>query len=121
MRHLYLDDMSRNGGTNGKIFGGGVAMEAETLTYRNCGIQGRYASCLNIKDKTHDVITLTEADDTQKNKTSSKGKTRSKGAIAQEWYKQNRITSPNDADCYAQGTLRPQQHGSVHMAFVLAE
>ncbi|CAN0596200.1 unnamed protein product, partial [Laminaria digitata] len=55
MRHLYLDDLSRNGGAKGKIAGRGVAMAAGTSTCHTCGKEGHYArNCWKTKNRNDD-------------------------------------------------------------------
>ncbi|CAN0181136.1 unnamed protein product, partial [Laminaria digitata] len=51
MRHLYLDDLSRNSVVKGKIAGRGVAMTPDTSTCDLCGKQGHHVrSCWQKRD-----------------------------------------------------------------------
>jgi len=81
MRHLYLDDLSRNSGAKGKIAGRGVAMSAETSICNYCGKEGHHArTCRKKRDEAN-----------KSNGTNDKkffgGKTGTKGAAGQKWYR----------------------------------
>ncbi|CAN0475070.1 unnamed protein product, partial [Laminaria digitata] len=108
MRHLYLDDLSRNGGVKVKLAGRSVAMAAGTSTCHTCGKEGHYAmNCWKNKDRNDDNDSTRAHDNKQKNKKSSGGKAGAKGAAGPKWCSVHRTTSHNDEECYEQGAPRP--------------
>ena len=112
MRHLYLDDFSRNSDT--KIVGHGVAMTAAS-TCSHCGKQGHYArNCWERRDDNDSKTT--GAHNKQKNKESSNGKTASNVRAEHKWCSVHKTISDDDTECYKQGAPRPPQSGRAHTA-----
>ena len=97
MIHLYLDNISRSGGANGKIAGRSVAMAAGTLTCSHCGKEGHVVrNCWKKKDANNSKST--GAHDKQKNNESSKVKPGSKDTAEQKWCAAHKTTSHGDAE-----------------------
>lgn len=74
MRHLCLDELSRNdNGGNGATAGRGIAMTAETSTSHNFGKEGHYPRSCH-KDKANTIKTYPETHEKQENIKLLKGK-----------------------------------------------
>ena len=112
MRHLYLDDLSRNSDT--KIAGRGVSMTAASTCSR-CGKQGHYA-CNCWKRKDDNDKRSTSAHDKQKNNESSNDKAAFNVGAEHKWCSVHKTASHDDAEWYKQGASRPPQSGRAHTA-----
>ena len=110
MRHLYLDDLSRNKGKGKLIAGRGVPMSVESapdptsIICHNCGKEGHYKSGCAVPGKTYDKRNNGQARKSRK----SGGKARD---TTKKWRLLHRTTSHNDADCFTQGASRPKEVG----------
>ena len=108
MRHLYLDDLSRNDRAKGAVAGRGITMTAETSTCYNCVKKGHYTrNCMHKSTGAHGK---------PKNKEDSKMKSGSKDAAEQKLCCVHKTTSHDDAECYAQGASRPSENDNAHIA-----
>ena len=111
MRHLFLDDLSRNDGNKGVIAGRGVVMTSETSTCHNCGKQGHCArNCEGSKESNNSKST--GVNDKQKNKESSQVKKGSNDTAEQKWCSVHKTTSHDDAH----GAPRPSENDNAHIA-----
>ena len=110
MRHLYLDDLSRNSDIT--IAGRGVAMTTAS-TCSHCGEQGRYArNCWKRKDDNDSKST--GAYNKQKNKESSNGKAASNVGAEHKWCSVHKTTSHDNTECYKQRAPCPPQSGRAY-------
>ena len=117
MRHLYLDDLSRNSDT--KIVGRGVAMTAASTCSR-CGKQGHFTrNCWERKDDNDSKSTGTHSK--QKDKESSNGKAASNVGAEHKWCSVHKTASHDDTECYEQGAPRPPQSGRAHTASAIQD
>ena len=96
MRHMFLDQQSRNG-TKGRIAGRGTAITTKILTDHD-------VYCLKCKERGH----------TKKNCPKLKPRTKPDGAT--KWRSVHRTTSHSDEECYSQGSVRPNKKVSVSLA-----
>ena len=96
MRHMLLDQQSRNG-TKGRIAGRGTAMTPETSTDH-----GVY--CFKCKECGH----------TKRN--CPKFKPRTKPDRAAKWCSVHRTISHSDEECFSQEATRPNKRASVSLA-----
>ena len=95
MRHMFLDEQSRNG-TKGRITGRGSVMTAVTSE--------QDIICYWCKNRGHS------------NKDCPKFKSRTKPAGAAKWCSVHRTTTHRDEECYSQGATRPTKNASVSLA-----
>ena len=96
MRHMFLDQQSRNG-TKRPIAGRGTAMTTKTSTDHD-------VYCFKCKERGH-------------NKTNCpKFKPRTKPDGAAKWSSVHGTTSHSDEECYSQGATRPNKKASVSLA-----
>ena len=95
MRHMFLDQQSRNG-TKGRIAGRGTAMTTKTSTDHD-------EYCFKWKQRGH----------TKRN--CPKFKPRIKPDGAAKWCSVHRTTSYSDERCYSQGATRPNKKASVSL------
>ena len=96
MRHMFLDEQSRNG-TKGRITGRGSVMTAVTSE------QG--IICYWCKNRGHSK------------KDCPKFKSRTKPAGAAKWCSVHRTTTHRNEECYSQGATRPTKNASVSLAY----
>lgn len=83
MRHLYIDDLSRNVGANGAIAGCGIAMTADTSTSHNFGKEGHYARNCH-KEQANTIKKCPETHEKQENNNLPKGKVEPKSSSCAE-------------------------------------
>ena len=96
MRHMFLDQQSRNG-TKGRIAGCGTAMTTKTSTDHDV----YYFKC---KERGH----------TKRNCPKFKPRTKPDGEA--KWCSVHRTTSHSDEECYSQGATRPNKKASISLA-----
>ena len=96
MRHMFLDQQSRNG-TKRRIAGRGTAMTTKTSTDHD-------VYCFKCKERGH----------TKKNCPKFKPRTKPDGAA--KWCLIHRTTSHSDEECYSQVATRPNKKASVSLA-----
>ena len=112
MRHLYLDDRSRNSDTRNA--GRGVPMTTAS-TSSQYGKRGHYArNCWQRKDDNDSKST--GANNKQENKECSNGQAASNVGAEHKWCSVHKTTSHDDRECYKQGAPRPSQIGHAHTA-----
>ena len=95
MRHMFLDEQSRNG-TKGRIAGRGSVMAAVTSE--------QDIICYWCKNRGHSK------------KDCPKFKSRTKPAGAAKWCSVHRTTTHRNEECYSQGATRPTKNASVSLA-----
>ena len=95
MRHMLLDEQSRNG-TKGRIAGRGSVMTAVTSE--------QDIICYWCKNRGHSK------------KDCPKFKSRTKPAGAAKWCSVHRTTTHRNEECYSQGATRPTKNASVSLA-----
>ena len=95
MRHMFLDEQSRNG-TKGRIAGRGSVMTAVTSE--------QDITCYWCKNRGHSK------------KDCPKFKSRTKPAGAAKWCSVHRTTTHRNKECYSQGATRPTKNASVSLA-----
>ena len=95
MRHMFLDEQSRNG-TKGLIAGRGSVMTAVTSE--------QDIICYWCKNRGHSK------------KDCPKFKSRTKPAGAAKWCSVHRTTTHRNEECYSQGATRPTKNASVSLA-----
>ena len=95
MRHMFLDEQSRNG-TKGRIAGRGSVMTAVTSE--------QDIICYWCKNRGHSK------------KDCPKFKSRTKPAGAAKWCSVHRTTTHRNEECYSQGATRPTKNASVSLA-----
>ncbi|CAN0023517.1 unnamed protein product [Pylaiella littoralis] len=95
MRHMFLDEQSRNG-TNGRIAGRDSVMTSVTLE--------QDIICYRCKNRGHSK------------KDCPKFKSRTKPAGAAKWCSAHRTTTHRNEECYSQGATRPTRNASVSLA-----
>ena len=95
MRHMFLDEKSRNG-TKGRIAGRGSVMTAVTSE--------QDIICYWCKNRGHSK------------KDCPKFKSRTKPAGAAKWCSVHRTTTHRNEECYSQGATRPTKNASVSLA-----
>ena len=95
MRHMFLDEQSRNG-TKGRIAGRGSVMTAVTSK--------QDIICYWCKNRGHSK------------KDCPKFKSRTKPAGAAKWCSVHRTTTHRNEECYSQGATRPTKNASVSLA-----
>ena len=95
MRHMFLDEQSRNG-TKGRIAGRGSVMTAATSE--------QDIICYWCKNRGHSK------------KDCPKFKSRTKPAGAAKWCSVHRTTTHRNEECYSQGATRPTKNASASLA-----
>ena len=95
IRHMFLDEQSRNG-TKGRIAGRGSVMTAVTSE--------QDIICYWCKNRGHSK------------KDCPKFKSRTKPAGAAKWCSVHRTTTHRNEECYSQGATRPTKNASVSLA-----
>ena len=95
MRHMFLDEQSRNG-TKGRIAGRGSVMTAVTSE--------------------QDIICYWCKNPGHSKKDFLKFKSRTKPAEAAKWCSVHRTTTHRNEECYSQGAMRPTKNASVSLA-----
>ena len=95
MRHMFLDEQSRNG-TKGRIAGRGSVMTAVTSE--------------------QDIICYWCKNRGPSKKDCHKFKSRTKPAGAAKWCSVHRTTTHRNEECYSQGATRPTKNASVSLA-----
>ena len=95
MRHMFLDEQSRNG-TKGRITGRGSVMTAVTSK--------QDIICYWCKNREHSK------------KDCPKFKSRTKPAGAAKWCSVHRTTTHRNEECYSQGATRPTKNANVSLA-----
>ena len=95
MRHMFLDEQSRNG-TKGRIAGRGSVMTAVTSE--------------------QDIICYWCTNRGHSKKDCPKFKSRTKPAGAAKWCSVHRTTTHRNEECYSQGATRPTENASVSLA-----
>ena len=95
MRHMFLDEQSRNG-TKGRIAGRGSVMTAVTSE--------------------QDIICYWRKNRGHSKKDCPKFKSRTKPAGAAKWCSVHRTTTHRNEECYSQGATRPTKNASVSLA-----
>ena len=95
IRHMFLDEQSRNG-TKGRIAGRGSVMTAVTSE--------QDIICYWCKNRGHSK------------KDCPKFKSRTKPAGAAKWCSVHRTTTHRNEECYSQGAARPTKNASVSLA-----
>ena len=98
MRHMFLDEQSRNG-TKGRIAGRGTAMTTKTSTDHD-------VYCFKCKECGHT------------NSNCPKFEPRPKPDEAAKWCSVHWTTSYSDEECYTQGATRPNKKASAFLACV---
>ena len=119
MRHLYLDDLSRNKGKGKLIAGRGVAMSVESapdptsIVCHNCGNQhrspqlrqrGTLQSGCAVPGKTCDKRNNGHARKSRKSRGTARDTTKKRCSL-------HKTTSHNDADCFKKEASRPNEGG----------